>query len=161
MVKAWGGSKRAIAVALLHDVVEDCGEEHYIKIFHKFGVEIAGMVDLLSKPTMTMRKGKPNYFVKKRYLARLLHTTPEVVSIKIADRLDNLRSMADAGWDTGRQHKYLDEAEELIQIYLAVVYREDPQWMGGDPNSHLCVVEIHGEVQRIRESIKCNTLELE
>lgn len=78
-----------IAIALLHDVVEDCNvkiEEIYLLFGKRIG---KGVKELTTDNDACKEMGKPQY-----YLSRMLKMPNECLTIKLADRLDNLRDMA-------------------------------------------------------------------
>jgi len=91
VLEAGGDEDEAIA-ALLHDAVEDqggvrTGEE----IRRRFGDRVAGIVFACSDALVTP---KPPWRDRKRaYLARLRQESRSVCLVKVADKLDNVRSL--------------------------------------------------------------------
>ncbi len=77
-----------LAMALLHDVLEDC-EVHQSEITEKFGAEVCAGVRVLSKQLrMEPRAVKSD----EQYWAVLANAPLPLRQIKAADRIDNLRS---------------------------------------------------------------------
>ena len=102
------------AVALLHDTLEDCGEENFASVYESIytmcSPQIAAKVDLLTK------KSNPRHFSKKRYLSTLSCSPKDVVVVKIADRIDNLNSIPFAGWDLKRILSYVEDSVAIYDI---------------------------------------------
>ncbi len=80
-----------IASALLHDVLEDCREFDVEKLERAFGRRIAGIVEELSKPPLS--GGQSRARRDEDYYRQINNAGRDVVLIKLADRLDNLRSL--------------------------------------------------------------------
>ena len=98
-----------VAAAYLHDVLEDCGDEYYTEIYEKCGPVVAALVEMLTKP-------EKRHFRNKRYLARIEAGPPELLLIKIADRVDNLSSLQGAGWSRDRLLYYLEDSQRIWDI---------------------------------------------
>ena len=106
-----------IAAALLHDTIEDVDGVNYELLNEKFGKNIAVMVEAVTKikgvKTRTMDKGAT---YSKLFLALIKNVM--VIIIKLADRLDNLRTL-----------HYLDKAHqeaigyETLNFYTPIAYR--------------------------------------
>lgn len=78
-----------MAIALLHDVVEDC-DVKVEEIYLLFGKRIGkGVKELTNDNKACKQMGKAEYL-----LSRMLAMPNECLTIKLADRLDNLRDMA-------------------------------------------------------------------
>lgn len=86
-----------------------CSDEHYIEIYQKCGPVVAALVEMLTKP-------EKRDFRNKRYLARLEAGPPELMLIKIADRVDNLNSLKDADWSKDRLQYYLEDSQRIWDI---------------------------------------------
>lgn len=85
------GDARVIASALLHDVIEDGDGVTPEVLKEMFGPEISESVHLLSKPPM---KGFADKTARdEAYYRQLQSASHDVLMIKIADRLDNLRTL--------------------------------------------------------------------
>ena len=85
-----GCSAELQAAALLHDVVEDCGVtiEHLVV---EFGDEIAAIVAAVSDPPKV--PGVPRGVRKAQCRARLAASHPDAQTLKLCDRLDNLKEL--------------------------------------------------------------------
>ena len=118
-----------ICGALLHDVVEDSAIT-LAEVRAAFGAQIAHWVDLLTKEKVSPDVDKRP--LNRRYIRRISDTSPEALLIKLADRLDNLRSLALIDdWDKRKKYLletywlYLPAAQKgsayIHQQYLALV----------------------------------------
>lgn len=121
-----------IIASLLHDVIEDCYLPQGM-IRQLFGEEVEVWVFGLSKKIPVYDKTS-GYIIRKKkinaakYLKKLAKDRWDIECIiKMADRLDNLRTMGKA-WPKGRQLSYLDETKLMLSIFLrldhSVVYRD-------------------------------------
>ncbi len=107
-----------IAAALLHDVLEDT-DVTVEKLKQEFGQDISTIVQGVTKIS------KMNYYDKKDYHAEtirkmLIATTKDirVIIVKLADRLDNMRTLQYL--DEERQRKI---SRETLDIYAPLAYR--------------------------------------
>ncbi|HXM18713.1 MAG TPA: bifunctional (p)ppGpp synthetase/guanosine-3',5'-bis(diphosphate) 3'-pyrophosphohydrolase [Candidatus Tumulicola sp.] len=108
----------SIAASLLHDVVEDTTVP-LEEIEKRFGMEIAGLVDALTKLTKIPYQTKEDVKVenlRKMFLA--MARDIRVIIIKLADRLHNLRTL---GSLTPAKQKTI--AEETLEIYAPLAHR--------------------------------------
>ncbi|MDZ7844562.1 MAG: HD domain-containing protein [Anaerolineales bacterium] len=92
LVLECGGTESEAAAALLHDAVEDQGgRETLLEIQHRFGEEIAAIVEgctdayTIPKPPWRARKEK--------YLHSLGSASPSVRLVSLADKVHNARSL--------------------------------------------------------------------
>lgn len=94
-IASWGFESEVVAAALLHDIVEDC-HTPVSEITEKFGSNIAGMVDTLTAVNKDLIKaqGLTKEEIDTMSDARLQKKMSEkALFIKVADRLDNLRTI--------------------------------------------------------------------
>lgn len=103
-------TEEMIAAALLHDVVEDCGVP-IATIKEEFGESVCDLVNWLTGPppgglSRAERKGKD--------LIRLGLAPAEAQTIKLADLIDNGRSIAKHDTDFARV--YLEEKRALLSV---------------------------------------------
>jgi (p)ppGpp synthase/HD superfamily hydrolase len=94
-----------ICAALLHDVVEDTPVT-LAEVQETCGDTVAHFVELLTKESVADPDDKR--ITTRRYLQRIAEDSPEVLLLKLADRLDNLRSLAVLP-DPEKRRKYLLE----------------------------------------------------
>lgn len=80
-----------IATALLHDTLEDCPRITEKMLQETFGSEIAGNIRWLSKEPMPDPKNREKR--DDEYYGRLEGASCEIRLVKMADRLDNLKSL--------------------------------------------------------------------
>jgi GTP diphosphokinase / guanosine-3',5'-bis(diphosphate) 3'-diphosphatase len=114
----------AIAAALLHDVVEDCGVTNET-ISERFGADVARLVEgvtklsrlnLLRPEDAAWDEGVQADNLRKMFLA--MAEDIRVVVIKLADRLHNMRTLH--GLDGAKQ---LRVARETMEIYAPLAQR--------------------------------------
>ncbi|OHA45889.1 MAG: hypothetical protein A3A80_04420 [Candidatus Terrybacteria bacterium RIFCSPLOWO2_01_FULL_44_24] len=92
--------------ALLHDVMEDTFLLTWKDLKRIFGPRVYRLVRLLTKDP------KPNKRQKKTYLANIANATEDVKILKLADRLDNVRSLSACTPD--KQARNLKETKEFF-----------------------------------------------
>lgn len=116
-----------VASALLHDVIEDCGVE-FDELAKKFGLEVATIVEGITKISSVPINNKPLFFSSESYFAErvdnyrklLLSTAKDirVVIIKLFDRLHNIETIE--GLAENKRRFY---AIETIEIYAQIAER--------------------------------------
>jgi (p)ppGpp synthase/HD superfamily hydrolase len=94
LVMEHGGDARQIAVALLHDVIEDCGVED-AELERRFGTEVARAVRALSDTLEgdTPEKKAPWRERKTRFVAQLGGIDARTRLVAACDKLDNLSAI--------------------------------------------------------------------
>jgi GTP pyrophosphokinase len=114
----------AIAAALLHDVVEDCGVSNE-DISKRFGADVARLVEgvtklsrlnLLRPEDAAWDEGVQADNLRKMFLA--MAEDIRVVVIKLADRLHNMRTLY--GLERSKQTRV---ARETMEIYAPLAHR--------------------------------------
>lgn len=112
-----GMRKRVIAAGLLHDAVED-GVASEESLVNTFGVEIAALVDGVTKLGKVRYKGmrRHNESLRKFFIASAKDI--RVIIIKLADRLHNMQTL-----DSVREDKRERIAIETLEIYAPLAYR--------------------------------------
>ena len=100
-----------ICAAWLHDTIEDA-DANYDEISKEFGTTVAAMVSSLSKDNRL-----PGDERTVEYMGRLSCSTPGAMTVKLADILANLESMACQNSDTPKIHK---RAAKLRAYLLAI-----------------------------------------
>lgn len=115
-----------VTVALLHDCAEDGFLPKYLleKLFNR---EVADAVSLLSKvtPIFDEQTGVIREKVKKdkaKYFSAIARSAVWVRRVKLADRLDNIRTMG--VWPASRILAYLRETDEHLLPLAAETDRE-------------------------------------
>ncbi len=114
-----GLGAKSIAVALLHDVVEDT-EYSLEDVTRDFDPKIASMIDGLTKISGTYNKENSSSLQAENFRKMLLTLSDDlrVILIKIADRLHNMRTL-----DSMPEHKKMKVAGETIFLYAPLAHR--------------------------------------
>ena len=114
----WRLDAQALAAALLHDAMEDCGITK-LDLVEGFGPQVADLVDGLTKldklQFTTREEGQAESF-RKMLLA--MARDVRVILIKLADRSHNMRTMGDmprSKWDR--------ISRETLEIYAPIANR--------------------------------------
>jgi (p)ppGpp synthase/HD superfamily hydrolase len=94
LVLEHGGDARQVAVALLHDVIEDCGVKD-AELAERFGREVAGAVRALSDVLEgdTPERKAPWRERKTRFVARVATLDAHARLVAACDKLDNLSAI--------------------------------------------------------------------
>ena len=113
-----------IVTALLHDTIEDT-KSTFGEISEKFGVEIAELVDGVTKLTnlqlsSTETKQAENF--RKLFMA--MSKDLRVILVKLADRLHNMRTIRSLN-----PEKQAGKAHETMDIFAPLAGRMGMQWM--------------------------------
>lgn len=105
--------EKVITAAILHDVVEDTEYTNdHIKLM--FGVEVARWIDGLTDKYINTKYPHMNRTERKQWEARRIGTFgPEVHTIKLADLIDNSRSIIQ--YDERFAKVYLKEKDYLLR----------------------------------------------
>jgi len=107
-----------VCAALLHDTVEDSSTS-LETVRKEFGSEIAEIVDSLTKISGEKFESKEEY--KAENLRKMLLATTKdirVITIKLADRLHNMRTLA-----SFRPDKRKRIAQETMEIYAPIAHK--------------------------------------
>jgi hypothetical protein len=139
--------------ALLHDVKEDSPKFSWDELVKRFGHYVAGAVAMLSKSKLGEQQPEV-------YFAMLQHAHPNIIAIKLLDRIDNTSEFnitTDERW----LEKYCRETIELvlplIQIMVARGSAISPQgyYELGTWIEDRLQRNLHGMEARIRELRQC------
>ncbi len=101
-----------LAAALLHDTVEDVEEITVDLVGEKFGQYVEAIVDGCTKITQFTGDKQTHYKMIHRKIFSGAALRPEVMLVKLADRMHNLRTLSSMP-----QHKRQKVADETIDIY--------------------------------------------
>jgi len=107
-----------LCAALLHDTVEDT-KASLVDIEERFGEEIAGLVDGVTKLTeLTFQSRDEAQAENYRKMMVAMASDIRVILIKLADRLHNMRTI-----DAMPKQKQIDKARETLDIYAPIAHR--------------------------------------
>ncbi len=109
IAKEMGFGVTMVQAALLHDTVEDCEDVTVDTLTQHFGPVVSFLVENVTKITYKTDNQLPEQVETfKQLLTAMLHDR-RVAYLKIADRVDNLRTM----WDMQENMKIIKSAESL------------------------------------------------
>lgn len=114
----WKLDAQALAAALMHDAMEDCGITKH-ELIERFGAPVAELVDgltKLDKLEFTTREENQAESFRKMLLA--MARDVRVILIKLADRSHNMRTMGDMP-----RSKWGRISSETLEIYAPIAYR--------------------------------------
>lgn len=114
----WKLDAQAIAAALMHDVLEDCGVTK-LEIVTQFGATVAELVDGLTKlDKLEFDTREQNQAESFRKMLLAMARDVRVVLIKLSDRTHNMRTMGDMPRD-----KWKRISSETLEIYAPIAHR--------------------------------------
>ncbi len=116
-VEEIGLGVRSTICALLHDTVEDT-DLTLEDIEREFGIEIAKIVDGLTKISNVIDTNTSQQAENFRKILLTLTDDPRVILIKLADRLHNMRTL-----DFMKREKQLKIASETVWVYAPLAHR--------------------------------------
>ena len=114
----WKLDAQALAAALLHDAMEDCGVTK-VELIERFGSPVAELVDGLTKlDKLEFNTREENQAESFRKMLLAMARDVRVILIKLADRTHNMRTMGDMP-----RSKWGRISQETIEIYAPIAYR--------------------------------------
>ncbi|MGM0946029.1 MAG: RelA/SpoT family protein [Bacteroidota bacterium] len=116
-VEEIGLGTTSIVAALLHDVVEDTYWE-LEDIEREFGQKVMTIIDGLTKIAGVFEYGSSQQAENFRKMLLTLSDDVRVILIKLADRLNNMRTLASMP-----RHKQLKIASETMYLYAPLAHR--------------------------------------
>ena len=101
LVIEFGGSENQAIAAVLHDVIEDCGESHRQAVRTRFGDEVALIVEACTDGSAESKASHQDAASKRAdwthrklsYLNHLAEADPEVLLVSGCDKLHNARAI--------------------------------------------------------------------
>ncbi len=94
LVMEAGGSEDEVVAALLHDAVEDGGEELIEPIREAFGQRVLDIVLECSDAVVPKGLEKPDWWSRKRaYIERVPHESASAILVTTADKVHNARAI--------------------------------------------------------------------
>jgi len=116
-VEEIGLGTTSIVAALLHDVVEDTDWE-LEDIEREFGAKVTTIIDGLTKISGVFDYGSSQQAENFRKMLLTLSDDVRVILIKLADRLNNMRTLGSMP-----RHKQLKIASETMYLYAPLAHR--------------------------------------
>ncbi len=116
-VEEIGLGTTSIVAALLHDVVEDTDWE-LEDIDREFGPKVTQIIDGLTKISGVFDYGSSQQAENFRKMLLTLSDDVRVILIKLADRLNNMRTL-----ESMPRHKQLKIASETMYLYAPLAHR--------------------------------------
>ncbi len=107
-----------LCAALLHDTVEDTSAS-LAEVRERFGDEVGSLVDGVTKLTeITFSSRDEAQAENYRKMIVAMASDVRVILIKLADRLDNMRTLGALA-----KTKQIDKARETLEIYAPIAHR--------------------------------------
>jgi len=116
-VEEIGLGVRSTICALLHDTVEDT-DITLEDIKREFGIEIAKIVDGLTKISTVMDTNTSQQAENFKKILLTLTDDPRVILLKLSDRLHNMRTL-----DSMKREKQLKISSETVYVYAPLAHR--------------------------------------
>ena len=114
----WKLDAQALAAALMHDSMEDCGITK-VELIEKFGGPVAELVDGLTKlDKLEFNTREENQAESFRKMLLAMARDVRVILIKLADRTHNMRTMGDMP-----RSKWGRISSETLEIYAPLARR--------------------------------------
>ena len=114
----WKLDAQALAAALMHDSMEDCGVTK-AELVEKFGAPVAELVDGLTKlDKLEFNTREENQAESFRKMLLAMARDVRVILIKLADRTHNMRTMDDMP-----RSKWGRISSETLEIYAPIAHR--------------------------------------
>lgn len=107
-----------VAACLLHDTIEDVEDVSKSEISEKFGIEVAQMVDGVTKISHEATSKLENKAATYRKIFLSLVKDVRVILIKLADRLHNIRTLHYL-----KESKQKDISSETLSFYTMLAHR--------------------------------------
>ena len=110
-VEAGINDRDTLCAALLHDTIEDT-DTSVEELVEAFGGPVASLVQ-----EVTDDKRLPKAERKRRQVEHAAHLSPKARAVKLADKIANLRDVADSPpvkWSLSRRQEYFDWAKQVV-----------------------------------------------
>jgi (p)ppGpp synthase/HD superfamily hydrolase len=134
LVIEFGGNEDQVIAALLHDVVEDCGQAHAAIIRDQFGDAVATIVEACTDGSAEGKAAHADPEAKRKdwmrrkltYISHLIEASDDTLLVSACDKLHNARAIVqdlEAGHDvfvrfTGKREGTLAYYYSLGKIFL-------------------------------------------
>src|SRR3954451_3242215 len=113
-----GSDESTLAAGLVHDVVEDTPAT-IEEVRSEFGEEVATLVEGVTKLTRIQFQSREQAQAENyRKMIVAMAQDPDVILIKLADRLHNMRTIEYLG-----KQKQLQKARETLEVYAPLAHR--------------------------------------
>jgi len=121
-----------LCAAVLHDVIEDSTVTRE-ELELRFGVRVAGWVQELTVPPGLHGPAVPDEKKTEALVRDVGRMSWEAVLVKLCDRWDNLRDMANAPWGPKKRENYRSQTREILRAL-------DRRWASDAPPPALASV---------------------
>jgi (p)ppGpp synthase/HD superfamily hydrolase len=113
-----------VIAALLHDMLEDSFLLTAERIRINFGERVAGFVSLMTKPKKNDKRFASDHERHLWYFNQLKAATPEVKLLKLADRLQNMRTLGSCSLE--KRARKIKETEDIYIPFIADIDQKYP-----------------------------------
>ena len=123
LVLEYGGDEDQAIAGLLHDVIEDGGEQHGAVIRSKFGDRVAGIVEACTDGVPDQNGDKAPWRLRKESHIRHLREAPlDTVLVAACDKLHNARAIAGDVCINGHEvfKRFKASREDTLWYYQAI-----------------------------------------
>jgi GTP pyrophosphokinase len=124
LVLEYGGDEDQAIAGLLHDVIEDCGEEHRAAVRRLFGDRVADIVEGCTDGVPDAAGQKPPWKQRKEaYLHHLRDAARDTLLVSACDKLYNARAIAGDVRSIGRAvfDRFSAKRDETLWYYGALL----------------------------------------
>jgi (p)ppGpp synthase/HD superfamily hydrolase len=121
-----------LCTAVLHDVIEDSAVTPQ-DLELRFGARVAHWVQELTIPTELHGPAVSDEKKTGRLVGDVGRMSWEAVLVKLCDRCDNLRDMANARWGAEKLENYRAQTREILKAL-------DKRWATGPPSPALALL---------------------
>ncbi len=145
----WKLDADAIVACILHDTLEEKPQEYDSEIKEKFGKEVYFLVEGVTKLGKLEYQGRERYAESLRKLFIAMSSDVRVILIKLADRLDNVKTLH--VFDKTKRTRI---ARETLEIYAPIANRLGMGEVRGQLEDLAFPVAMEREYNELRKMVK-------
>ena len=124
-----------LCAALLHDVVEDTPVT-LGRLRSRFGPRVTRWVEELTLPSETHGPSVPDSVKTKLLVEAVGRITWPAVLVKLADRVDNLRDIANARWSDRKRRAFQEQTRRILRTVAQRIKSDPPDFALEKPLRH-------------------------